>query len=619
MRLGLFSALILGLCIFRAPGAEAARAEAAAAEGSGAIASTDAEVALAKAYFKEYLKVLNRQYPFPEWQKQLGKVRKSLDKTRQKAEGSPGFNRGLYSSLGPLAQDVAAVAKQKIEVNRLISELYVATLAVRVESMFAKEGRRLDPEAKLAFQRALMPYEPGSLKPKQAFLSEAAALERDFRRLQTEWLYAFAQDYLGRRVEEHLKAHRFAQNEAIYDDYSLQLDYWTREIAGNAPQAHEQLKSLSRKFDGAKGGIRQDLESLLEVLNTDMLFSDLLEYARKQGVEFTIEVEEKIEASLKERSQATAAPIQQRLAAWRDFSFILRDRTTEAEGKAERQRSQQLAQAEMERRERERMEALREEQERQAREQKEKFKQTLTALKTFTFKSETSVELDDESKQALGTKAGILKTSYVFSGQKKLKVDKGAKFSDTLAYVQKFRVEDGGVDFSKMSLQERSNQSAYTYASPSGRTSNADLQEFVAEVALGSFSTYYSFLSYLAPSRWRPGRLGWMPDRAQEKAAQDREFSYVDLVVDAHRKRQGGGGSKAANVVNLPANMIVIFDAKGAIIRFQSFSDIDNVSIHPADLVGGKLHYKFLNYSVDRRNIYLNGIDQEIKVSASGA
>ena len=84
---------------------------------------------------------------------------------------------------------------------------------------------------------------------------------------------------------------------------------------------------------------------------------------------------------------------------------------------------------------------------------------------------------------------------------------------------------------------------------PSGRTSNADLQEFVAEVALGSFSTPYSFLSYLAPSRWKPGQApGWVPDRAQEKAAQDREFSYVDMVVDAHRKRSGGGGSRSASV-----------------------------------------------------------------------
>jgi hypothetical protein len=335
-------------------------------------------------------------------------------------------------------------------------------------------------------------------------------------------------------------------------------------------------------------------------------------------VDITLEVEEKMEGSLKERSQATVAPVQERLAAWKAFGLALKDRTEAARAKADQQRSQQLAREEIERRERERMEALREEQERQAREQKEKFKQTLTALKTFTFKNETSVELDDESKQALKTKAGFLKTSYVTSGSNKLKVDKGAKFSDTLAFVQKFKVEDGGVDFSKMSLQERTNQSAYTYASPSGRTSNADLQEFVAEVALGSFSTYYSFLSYLAPSRWKPGRIAWMPDRAQEKAAQDREFSYVDLVVDAHRKRQGTGSTRDANVTNLPANMIVIFNPGGAIIRYQAFSDIEDVDIRSGDIVGGKLHYKFLNYSVDRRNIYLNGIDQEMKVAAPG-
>jgi hypothetical protein len=93
----------------------------------------------------------------------------------------------------------------------------------------------------------------------------------------------------------------------------------------------------------------------------------------------------------------------------------------------------------------------------------------------------------------------------------------------------------------------------------------------------------------------------------------------VDLVVDAHRKRPGGGSTRGENTINLPANMIVIFDPKGSIIRFQSFSDIDNVTVHPGDLVGGKLHYKFLNYSVDRRNIYLNGIDQEIKVASPGA
>jgi hypothetical protein len=111
--------------------------------------------------------------------------------------------------------------------------------------------------------------------------------------------------------------------------------------------------------------------------------------------------------------------------------------------------------------------------------------------------------------------------------------------------------------------------------------------------------------------------VNWVPDRAAEKEAKDREFSYVDLVVDAHRKRSGGGG-RSETGVNLPANMIVIFDPQGSIIRFQSFADVDQVAIRAGDLVGGKLYYKFLNYSTDRQHIYLNGIDGEMKVANPG-
>jgi hypothetical protein len=753
-------------------------------------AQMQADQAQAKTYLKEYLQTLNRQYPFADWQKQVARSRKSLDKIKDRVIGKPGFDRELYPALADLDKDLTELAKRKGDLSKLIGELYVSSLVVRVENMFYKDGRTFNRDAKLAFQRSLMPYEAGSLKPKTAFLTDLIALDREFRNIQTDWLFAFSQDFLGRRVEEHLRAYKFAQNEAYYDDYSLQLDYWTRSLSGNPAQSLDQIQQLSDKFEAAKGGLRQNLMGLLDVLNTDMLFSDLLEYARKQNVDFTLEVEEKIEASLKERNQATLAPINQRIAAWKSFAMGLREKLAlarnevdgqkqksyakaeaerrrleddrkraqaradedrrfaeeelrraqaraeedkrlqdearrkaearaaderrqaemraeqerqRAEARAEEERKQALSREEAERRakeraiaqeaerkrleqerlareeaarreqerlererqarlETERKEAERREQERQARleaerkeqarieaerqarldaerkeqerlererlaaleaeqrrqeaEQKAKFKQTLNELKTFTFKSETSVDLDDDSKQALKTKSGFLKTSYVASGVNH-KVDR-AKFSDTLAFVQKFHVEEGSVDFSKMSLQERSNNSAYTYPSPSGRTNQGDLENFVAEVALGSFSTYFSFLSYVTPSHWYAGRsMNWQPERDADRQVADREFSYVDLVVDAHRKRSGGA-TKTEGRANLPANMIVILDDKGAIIRFQSFGDISQVSIHSGDLTGGKLYYKFLNYSADRQNIYLNGIDSEIKVGVPG-
>ncbi|MDB5049357.1 MAG: hypothetical protein JWO30_2428 [Fibrobacteres bacterium] len=579
-------------------------------------AGTDEDVAQAKTYLKAYLKQVNQKYPFSDWEKQASKCRSNLDRMRSKPGFSgEGFDRGAYSQLEPMGREVQELIKHRADADRLIKDLYVTSLVGHIEGDFFQDGKRWDPDAKLAFQRSLMPYESGSLKPKTAFVANVAGLDRDFRKLQTDWMYAFAQDFLGRRVEEHLRTHNLAKIEALYDDYSLQLDYWNRQLQANASQTQEQLQQLSRKYEENRTWLKQDLESLLEALNTDFLFSDLLEYARKQKVDFTIEVEDKIEASLKERNQSTLVPIQERIALWKTFSSLLRDRMAQAGSLAKNQQSQALARAEDDRKERDRMEALKEEQQRMEKEQKEKFKQTLSALKTFTFKSETSVELDDDSKKALKTKSGFLKTSYVRSGVNKLKVDKSL-FNDTLALVQKFTVEEGQVDFSKMSLQDRSNQSAYTYSSPAGRTSQGDLENFVAEVALGSFSTYYNFLSYVVPSRWNPGKqVNWTADRSQEKEAHDREFSYVDLVVDAHRKRSGGS-NRSESTTNIPANMIVIFDPQGAIIRYEPFGDVDQVSIRNGDLVGGKLYYKFLNYSTDRQHIYLNGIDPEMKVAA---
>ncbi|MDB5106890.1 MAG: hypothetical protein JWP91_4579 [Fibrobacteres bacterium] len=600
MRIPIFKALAMGLLLTFAP----AKA-----------GSTEEDLAQAKTYLKDYLKQVNKRYPFADWEKQASKCRSNLDRMRSKpAFSGEKFDKGAYSQLEPMAKEVEELLKHRADTDKLMKELYVATIVSRIEGSFFQDGKRWDPEAKLAFQRALMPYEGGSLRPKTSFQANVAAIDRDFRQIQTAWLYAFAQDFLGRRVEDHLRANDLAKIEALYDDYSLQLDYWTRQIDANAGQAQEQLQQLAKKFEDNRQWLKQNLENLLEALNTDFLFSDLLEYAHKQKVEFTLEVEDKIEASLKERNQSTLAPIQARLAQWKNFSVQLKERTATAASLARTQQRQALARADDERKERDRMEALKEEQRRMEQDQKEKFKQTLSSLKTFTFKSETAVELDDDSKKALSTKSGFLKTSYVRSGVVKLKVDK-SRFNDTLALVQKFSVEQGQVDFSKMSLQERSNQSAYTYNSPAGRTSQGDLENFVAEVALGSFSTYYNFLSYVTPSRWSPGRISWNADRNGEKVNKDREFSYVDMVVDAHRKRSGGN-NKPESVQNLPANMIVIFNPQGSIIRFQSFADVDQVSIHAGDIVEGKLYYKFLNYSTDRQHIYLNGIDPEMKVAS---
>ncbi len=570
----------------------------------------------AKIYLKEYLKGTNEKYPFALWEKQLSDCRALLDRTRSKVDSAAlKLDPQVFSNLEILGKDVDQIVKHRADVNILVRQLYASSLVSNIEGRFRQAGNPWDSVSKMAFQRVLLQYEAGSLKPKSIFLANAAALDRDFHTLQTKLQFAFAQAYLSRRIEEHLYNFNLAKIEKLYSDYSLQLDYWIKGFSASATQTQSQLLLLNQNFAENKVWVRKDLENLVEVLNTDMLFSDLLEYSSQNKVELTLEVEEKIEAVLRERNDATLTPIRDRIAKWKALAESIREHVSMAEDQVKMEKHQALAKADRARKEREQMEALQMKQQLLEQEQTAKFKETLNALRTFTFKTETSIELDDDSKKALTRKVGALKTSYSGTASKKLPLAK-EKFSDTLAYVQKFKMEDKQVDFSKMSLQERSNQSAYTYTSPTGRTNQSDLENFVSEVALSSFSSSYTFLSYQLPNRWALGKaIAWIAERSGQKVVQDREFSYVDLVVDAHRKHSVSGSTHSQNSDNLPANMFVVFDPKGAIIRFQTFANIKQVFIKPADIVGGHVYFKFLNYSADRHHIYLNGIDGELKVA----
>ncbi len=250
------------------------------------------------------------------------------------------------------------------------------------------------------------------------------------------------------------------------------------------------------------------------------------------------------------------------------------------------------------------------------RERKQRLEQALSALSNFDLKV-GDLELDSEAQLALSRKNNrqLKSTTNVGSAQKKLHVPTD-KFSDTLTYVQKFVVEDTRSDLSNLTLDERSAQSLYVYASPEGNTNQKDLEQFVNDIALSSFGAEAGFFSYQVPAKWTVGtRLQWVPDKHAPKAVKDREFSFVELTVDAHKKRADNSRqTQSVGAVNLPPNMLVVFNPQGKVLRFQAFSDINSLVISPRDVVNGRFHYKFLNYSADARNIYLNGIDHEVKI-----
>jgi cell division septum initiation protein DivIVA len=577
-------------------------------------------VSEAKAILKDHLKYINKVYPFQDWTRELEKARMDLEGLKAAANRRP-VDPSVAKQFGKLDKQFDSLRKRRPEVQKLINEMYVQVVAFRVEEKFRSQSKVFQPEAKTEFIRQLKPYEAGSLQSKTAFLGSLAALETSYGSLRANWMNAYAENFLAKRIESQLQGFDLQKNESLYDAYTLQLEYWRGRISINAVQASSELRKMGEKWKTDRFVVQGILGKLTDVFNTDMLFSELLAAASKDGVDFPLEVEEKMESELKSRQAELIIPIEQRKMAWNSFQADLKMLMEKAEAESEQSQMQSLAAAEELKREQEQLAALEAEKERLEKEQRERFKQTLNALKTFTFKGETTVDLDADASKALSTESGFLKSSYVGSGQKTLKVGK-PKFSDTLAFVDKFSMAEESIDLSKMSLENKTSQSAYVYTSPAGRTSNEDLQQFVSLVALGSFETGYTFFSYVPSGNVRVGsRMQWIQDKAGQKLAEDRSFSYVDLVVDAHKVYHGrmkaGESKSVVRSVNVPANMIIFFNDQGGIKRFQSFSDTYEISISASDLTSGKLYYKFLNYSTDRRNIYLNGIDPEIKVAST--
>jgi hypothetical protein len=454
--------------------------------------------------------------------------------------------------------------------------MYVQSVLLQIEDRFSRDGKPMSPKGKEAFYRTLKPYEAGSLRPKTEFLAQLVGLDKGFSDAYSLWQFEWAKRVLPRRIEAHLEAAGFAALEAARQDFALKIGYWTRQIEGDAVQSARQLREVADTIRARKPQAVATLEKLLAAMQPNMLFSEVLEQAHRENISLTVDAEGRIEAALAARQQALIRPVEEKIGAWKALDPSLRAALAKAEAgekrqlklarleqekelrerkrqeaaaraleereKLEQERLQAEARAreERERQEQARMEALIAEQRRAEEAQREQFRSTLNSWKNLQLPGNGLMAMDSATRSALDTRAEKLKTSEMGSGRKQLKVE-SSKFSDTLAFVEKFSVAETRIDLSKMSLEEKASQSAYVFASPSGRTSPKDLDHFVQNVALGSFETYYRFLSYLAPQRWRPG--GSLAEALKERkivtgTIQER---LRELALDGEQARQRRG------------------------------------------------------------------------------
>ncbi len=680
---------------------------------------------LAKSFLREQLELVNQRYPFEQWKGVLlaGKNRYT-DLSQLAASPDWGLKSSQFNSITALEEQIEAIKKLEPRIKSLMEELSSVSVAKSVQARFLENQLDFSDRDRIALEKSLLPFEDGSLSDKKVYLFRLGLLENEFNDLKADWLYKYASNFLAFRVNEILDKNLFTKSQAQFEEFRGRLSSAAslREI--DPPSSEKQLQTLQKDFRKIQKEMNSQWKNFLELLNTDMLFSDLLTQASHDKVEFTIEVEEKIEASLKERSDRQIEPIKAVLAELQAFPESIKQQQALAHNQSKEQKSlaevrqkeqkqkeleekkrlQIIAEAEkqgqleaaraeekrlqaqltLEKQQREadmrrlsedaraqkekelqekqrvaalqrqeeekhrqaearRMQAEREEEirlsqiraaeeerrredariaafkaeeERLARERKEKMQQTLSMLTSFSFKSE--IELNQETEDALKQKAGFLKTTHVASAQQKLSVSK-AKFTEQAYRTEPLVVTAHNLKISALDNMEKSSYSVYAYRAPSGRTTTQDLRNFVMEISLASFDNKVNFISYAAPNQWRPGSVSWQREQNKSKKNLDRELSYVELVVDAHRVKKGGSNAdNQYSNINVPANMFVVFDPRGAIIRYQSFNSVSQVRVESGDLVDGNLHYKFLNYSVDNQNIYLNGIDREIKSSSAG-
>lgn len=353
-----------------------------------------------------------------------------------------------------------------------------------------------------------------------------------------------------------------------------------------------------------------DILELEKDLAPENLFSEIAAHASRDKIEYTGRGEKKIEAVFESLSRKNLKIVRFRISQWNNLKDNLDD--------AIQKTNQHLAY--LIRKEKKRAE----------------FKKRVAAIGTgkYTPSAEDSTEEGDDYGEedrvasanmlnasfhkGINKKSGRLKTTEVKSASKKLKVRVDG-FDDDLYRTDKFDFDiKQKTTFDRLSVSTKEALSLYTYKSSMGRAGKQDLKTFVNEVGLISFGTLEEFISFKLPPKWKPKKsLKWIKEKTKQEAVNhDRTFTYVELFVEAHRYKKGAPPPEVqVSKKYISPNMIVIFEPGGGIKRYQTFTNIKKLRLRKSDVMGGNVHYKFLNYTVQGSRIHLNGIDHEVKLA----
>ncbi len=536
-----------------------------------------------------YYDSLYKEYPLKKWQQKGKSISKGIYKAHTTFYKNPsdGISEINYKKLIKLG-------KSADECKVYYDNIHKLYLALKTESIISAVFPRSQPADNAREARAISDIRINLKKTEKERLEKPAMLGRKFRdvinkyeELQADWMFYYARNALFKNAKKQFEIYHFKQNADAYREFNKRGKLYAAGVQEEPAKALIALNALNKKMSMPL----KHLFELKDQLSPEMLYNGILESAADDKIDFTMKAEAKIEAILQPLSQQNLKIVKDRYAQWQVLRNNINQAITNANTCLQR----------IDRRNR----------------NKNDVKNMLTNLTN----NDSKLSIDGSLDKAMDHKSAAMHKSRIGSARNKLAV-KVEGFSDTLAHVNMADVkfENKFNDkFERITADSKENEGIYVHVAKGSRADKSDLMQFVREVGLISFGNNKEFLSYKLPKNWVAGKaIKWQKDVwVQAEASHDREFSYVELFVEAHKVRQQKSAGDYVKKVYIPANMIIIFGSGGEIKRYITFSDIRRLVLTNNDLSGENIYYKFLNYSTRGQYIYLNGIDYQIKMASA--
>ena len=534
-----------------------------------------------------HIEKLETKYPLKRWTKQVDEVEKELSGLKSEYFSIQSHDLAVipFHNWQKFEKCLAEVKAMRTSLINLIQSLETESIVEQTIPRTIRIRNRAEAGRRARLLKSLNKNENRRTRKKKKLLEQCELVLDAYKKWQADWMFLYARKTVFQAIKNKFHAHQFTQNHQALVEAAQRAQQISQTISSSPLAVYDELDRLKASFPA----MVTTLVLLEDGLAIDSLYQQVFKQAALDSITFNALARKKIKTLLPSLSEQNRLAVEKQRKRWLELDYMISqtmEHALEYQGELEMRKAR-----------------------------KAQYNRELTAM---MLSEDRKIQWDKSLDKALSVRPGKLRNSTVGSARNKSKA-KVDSYYEQLAYVGKlnFDVKCDLPEIERIYDNPKEVQSLYLFMAEQGHPDKNDLREFVHEVALLSFGGTEEFLSYRLPTKWVPNKkIRWQSIKNQEKEkVQNREFTFVQLVTEAHRTRPREFTGQYVKKIYTPANMILIFQPGGRVKRYQTFADISKLRINPSDLSDGQLYYKFLNYSVSGEFIHLNGIDHEIKMA----